>query len=469
MKSIILCCSTVILSFLFLSGCKSYNGDFVEKTEAQLKQMEQQSENAHNAFLQGNYTAAAKLLQELVKERTVSRPLYQLELLSVLLMDEKYEEAHQLMLKLHEDIETLFDKRSEEKAQSVWHGEVNKVFKGDSYERATFYALLALSFIRKGNYEDALRSVKNGLLADADSNSANAVEDYALLHYIGYLAAAGMGDKNEAQEYLRGMEKAMMQRGFPAEDADGKRAKNNCFEFLAGNDCNVLLVVWTGMPPTIACLGDYKEIRSIVRGVAPFDSISVAVSRRNHFYSPNKLGDLEYQATTRGGREMDNILKDKATAKKTMEVSGNIFFVIGYGLVIAGARTMSAPPLGMALLCSGAGCYVMGLTLHVTGALMNPAADGRYWRNIPNQFHIVPLKLPAGQHQVTFTGYKHFDTVGMSVYNITVPEGGGMNVFHLPMMKQGYSARQQLEKNNRSELQKVLEKSSGNRFLKEIK
>ena len=182
MRIWISCLFCAWLLVLSMCGCSSPKGDFVEKSEAELAAMELQNDNAHAKFVNGNYDEAMQILNNIGAERTVSRPLYQMEKLSVLLMDGKFDEAHEQMMALHSDFETLFDKKSEEKAQSIWHGEVNKVYKGDSYERATFYALMAMSFIRKQEYEDALRCVKNGLLADADSNSDKAVEDYALLH-----------------------------------------------------------------------------------------------------------------------------------------------------------------------------------------------------------------------------------------------------------------------------------------------
>jgi hypothetical protein len=100
---------------LILCGCQSHKGDFVPKTEAELAAMEQKNQQAHSAFLKGDYKTAEKILRQMATERTVSRPLYQLELLSVLLFDGKHQEAHELMKILHTDFETLFDRKSEEK------------------------------------------------------------------------------------------------------------------------------------------------------------------------------------------------------------------------------------------------------------------------------------------------------------------------------------------------------------------
>ena len=292
-----------------VAGCSTDKGDFVYKTEAELAQMEAKNETAHNAFLSNNFSTASSILKELTKERTVSRPLYQMEMVSVLLMNNQHKEAHELMMKLHEDLETLTDTKLEEKAQSVWHGEINKVFKGDAYERSTFYALMALSFIREQNYEDAIRCVKNGLLADADSNKADAVNDYALLHYLGYLAAKKLNNTGEAMEYWRALHAALAARGIVLKDKDGKEIDDTCFTQLQKRNPNVLLVVWSGLPPTVMCTGEYKEIRSIIRGVNHFDAMSIAVDKANDIFMPNNLADIDYQATSRGGRLMEQIAR----------------------------------------------------------------------------------------------------------------------------------------------------------------
>ena len=453
---------------LFAAGCASDTGDFVYKSEAELAEMEKQNETAHNMFLQNDFSGAAGVLQNLTKERTVSRPLYQMELLSVLLMNNQYKEAHDLMLKLHEDLETLFDTKLEEKAQSVWHGEINKVFKGDAYERATFYALMALSFIREQKYEDAVRCVKNGLLADADSNNEDAVDDYALLHYLGYLASKKMNNTAEAAEYWRGLHAALESRGIVLRNKEGKIIDGNCFEQLQKRNPNVLLVVWAGLPPTVMCTGEYKEIRSIIRGVNHFDAMAIAVGNAQDFYLPNNLGDIDYQATSRGGRLMDNVLADKATAKKAMEVSRNVFFIVGSGLLIAGSRAMGAPMVGLSLMGAGAGCYILGGTAWIIGSMMNPAADGRYWHNLPGQLYIVPLELTPGEHEVRISGFYRSDRAANSVFKIQVPENS-MSVIHLPMMQEGMAAFQNAAQKIIEERTDVIGRAAYQRMAKEIK
>lgn len=464
----IICFSTACILGLISSGCSTPKGDFVVKSEQELIQMELMNDKAHSEFTAGNYSSAMNILDSIGTERTVSRPLYQLEKLSVLLMDGKFDEAHEQMMALHVDFETLFDKKSEEKAQSVWHGEVNKVYKGDSYERSTFYALMALSFICKGEYEDAIRCVKNGLLADADSNSESALDDYALLHYLGYFASLKLDDKDEADEYLRAMYNALAGRGLK-QDEDGKPLAETCIDYLKTSEPNVFLVVWAGQPPTVVRTGEYEEVRSIISGKNYFDAMSISVGNDFTVMMPNNLADVNYQATTRGGRLMDNVLADKAMAKKGMEVTRNIFLLAGSGLLIAGSRCMGAPALGLSLIGAGVGCYVIGGTAWIVGYYMNPAADARYWRNLPGQFYLIPLKLPAGRHKVAFTGFLKSDRVSMAMYDINVEADKALNIFHLPMMNFGSTAANVVAKRLQVDYNAAVSRAENNRTAKELK
>ena len=461
-KTLFLAALTIFLVGI-ITGCSSPKGDFVHKTEAELAQMEKLNETAHQAFINGSYGQASSILAKLNSERTVSRPLYQLEQLSVLLMDGKNDEAHELMTKIHADLETLFDAKLEEKAQSVWHGEINKVFKGDSYERATFYAFMALSFIRKGNYEDALRCVKNGLLADADSNSEKAIDDFGLLHYLGFLAASKMNDRNEAEAYLSAMKKALQLRGVKT-DTDTA----DCFSTIPRQTPNVILVVWAGSPPTVVCSGQYKEIRNIVHGMNVFNAMSIAVGDGLPVFTPNDLADIDFQATTRGGRLMDNVLSDKATAKAVAEVFGNVLVVVGTTFCLTCLRMMGSPPVAATMLGVGVGCLILGGTVHIVGSMMNPAADGRFWRNLPAQFYIVPLSLPAGKHQIMLQGYRNFDVAGITMHTIDVPASQGVNVIHLPMMTQGFTYAQALKSKHRKLHREAIIKADMDRLAKEI-
>lgn len=417
-----------------LSGCKSEpKGDFTPKTEAELDAMDARDREAGQLFLAGDYRGADKILKELAAERTVSSPLFELERVSILLMEGKDAEAHDLMMRIRDEMDTLFDLELEEKARSLWHGEQNKVFKGDVHERATLYAFLAMSFMSQGNYEDALRCVKNGLLADSDSQEAKYTSDYALLQYLGNLCCTKLNRPADAAAYRKEMEASLQQRGLPLPEKDSR----NCFSALEGEMPNTLLVFWVGVPPSFERGGEYGEIRHPIPGKYPYDALAVSISGGGAVTAPPRVGDVNFQATTRGGRMMDTVLADKAAVKQATELSRNILLVAGTGLIIAGANCMSSAPLAISLMGAGGGCLVLGGTMHIIGTMMNPEADVRFWKNLPCELLIVPLNLPVGRYDIFVSGYRKSDTTAHAAYSVTVDPKKSVNVIHLPLMFQG--------------------------------
>ncbi len=152
-----------------------------------------------------------------------------------------------------------------------------------------------------------------------------------------------------------------------------------------------------------------------------------------------------------------------------MEVSRNVLFVIGSGFIIAGSRAMGAPPVGLSLMGAGVGCYVLGGTAWIIGAMMNPTADGRYWHNLPGQLYIVPLVLDPGEHEIKITGWYRSDRATGNSFKITVPDSNSMNVFHLPMMRQGQTVFKNAASKIIAERTAAIRRAAHQRLNKEIK
>ena len=215
-------------------------------------------------------------------------------------------------------------------------------------------------------------------------------------------------------------------------------------------------------------MGEYEEKRVIIPGRNVFDSMMLSLGNQLPFMTPNNLADVNYQATTRGGRMMDNVLADKAAVKKGMEVTRNVFFIAGSALFLAGTQTMSSPVVGISLMGAGGCCFLCGTGFWVAGYYMNPAADGRYWHNLPGQFYFIPLSLPAGKHKIMLNGFKKYDIAGTAIYDIDVKEKESVNVIHLPFMKNSDIAGIMQDKII-NEREKIISKVECNRVDMEIK
>lgn len=427
---------SLVLALGLLAGCQTYDSPFVHKSEAELDAMEYQNALAAESFQNQDYAQAEAILNQLATEQTVSQPLYQLERVPVLLMQGKREEAHDLMMKTREQIETLFDPQSEARAVSLWHGENNKVYKGEPHERATLYALLALSFMEKGEWEDAIRCVKNGLLADSSTEGERYNSDYGLLHYIGYIAARHLGDTEGANEYKRELMTVLKQfRSSLLGDAAAHIEDPNSFYAQLFDETqlpNAFVLVWTGRGPYYGRGGEYEETRYVMRNSIYHSMVSLELEGQSERRTmPAFLGSVGFQATTRGGRAMDNVLADKAALKKTMEISKNVFFVVGTACISAAQGDAALP-----MLCIGGGCYVAGIVPWIIGECINSQADIRYWHNLPEEFMICPLVLPQTEQTAVVRAFREWD--GFAAQKVPLKPTGGFSVYHVGLSEEDY-------------------------------
>ncbi|OQA82848.1 MAG: Tetratricopeptide repeat protein [Lentisphaerae bacterium ADurb.Bin242] len=420
----VLFCAAVLV---FAAGC-AYEGDFVKKSEAELKAMEATAVKGSQLFHSGQYQEADKVFTELGRERTVSQPLYQYEKISILLLQGKYDEAHDRMLKLKNDLDFVTDKQLEDKAASLWHGEQNKVFKGDPYERSTLHAFLALSFLRKGDPESALSCVKSGLLFDADTEKGAYASDYALLYFIGAMCHQRLGNFQEAMRFQKEAIRSLSARQVNVGTApDGQPiVSGTCFDpFL--KDCNTVLVLWAGTPPTMIQQGEYKEDRQIVGGTMTLDSLVLAYgSPAERFLFPRYLADINFQALTRGNRMMNDILKEKALWKLSINVTSTVLFTTGVVLLQTGNTYM---------MIAGGSCMAAGTIGYIVAWCINPEADIRHWKNLPGELIVLPMKLPPGRQCVSVTGYLRADKVITRNYEVDIRGDLPLNVVHIQMDK----------------------------------
>lgn len=372
-----------------------------------------------NAVVSGDMGAdLAASHRQFARSSEADRTMHRLNLCSVLLLEGKKEEAHREMLEAMKELEELFDPESQ--ALKLTHGEREKFFKGDGYERATLYAFLALSFMDRGDFANALKCVQRGILADSDSERAEHRADYALLPYIGYVAASKSGAnwRQEAQNYDRLVKEltgvAPSERKLPAE----------------------LLVVWVGRGSDRTLGGEFDEIRYVRKGSSrgALDAVQVKVGGVTHASFPD-LADLTFQATTRGRRVMDNVLDRKATAKRGLAASANVLLAFGAGCFEAGAASGN---VGFATVMFSVGglCVGLGCPTHLVGMAINAQADDRCWQTLPARLVVVPLYAPRQRMDLDIMGYRRLDNVlnKKAPVDFSAATSGGIPVAHLSLL-----------------------------------
>ena len=347
---------------------------------------------------------------------------HRLNLCSALLLKGDRDDAHRELTLVRDEIEQLFDPN--QTAIQLTHAEREKYFKGDGYERATMYAFLALSFLEKADFRNALKCVKNGILADTDSEKDEYRADYALLPYIGYIAAARAGAdwSTDAERYSR-----------IVYDLTGFSPKSAATP-------DALLLIWTGDGTTREKGGEYDEKRYVRKGSLSgcLDSAFVK-TEADAFRSLPNMADFNFQAATRGRRLMDDILESKAALKRGFAASGNILLSFGASCFVA-AGTSGSPLLSIVFAGVGGVSVTLGCPTHLVGMMINAEADDRCWDALPGRILVIPVQFrdaarpPKSLHVEGLVGWDVLHEEDIAV-DFGGREKGGIPVVHISALR----------------------------------
>lgn len=257
-------------------------------------------------------------------------------------------------------------------ARSYFHPESTKNFIGEPYERVMAYYYRGILYWMDGEPDNARACFRSAAIQDADAENKQYAADYVLLDYLDGLASVKLG-------------------------ADGtdqlKRARDEARTFRPPPylpKANVLFFVEFGPGPVKFASGEYHQELRFMTPPSPVNSAEILVDGQR-VPAPD-YDDLAFQATTRGGRVMDYVLKNKAVFKKTTDVAGTAA-IIG-GAIAASQHNQTSQQVGIGLLAAG-------LITKIISASANPAADTRCWDDLPRYLSFANLVLPPGEHVVT--------------------------------------------------------------------
>jgi tetratricopeptide (TPR) repeat protein len=264
------------------------------------------------------------------------------------------------------------------KARSLFSAEDTKTFIGEPYERVMAYYYRAILYWRAGEPDNARACYRTGQLIDSDAEADTYKSDYVLLDYLDGLASAKLG-------------------------ADGSdafaRAEKNAKRKLPPYDpqANVLIFAEYGRGPQKYAGGEFGEQLRFITVNSPARSARLVIGDRTVRLPP--FDDLNFQATTRGGRVMDYILGKKAVFKKTTDTVGDVALA---GAAVAasniyrgdGSKSNDAQNAAIAL-------GLIGLGSKIFSSATTPRADVRTWENLPQRLSFAALRLPPGEHAAT--------------------------------------------------------------------
>lgn len=262
---------------------------------------------------------------------------------------------------------------SAQKARGYFQSESRKNFRGEPYERVMAYFYRGILYWMDGEPDNARACFRSAQLEDSDAEARSYQADYAILDYLDGLVTAKLG-AGSADFLARAR-------------ANARLASMPDYDPTA----NILLFFEMGRGPTKYASGEYGEQLRFKTGTSR--STAVVLTGSGLALRAEPSDDLSFQATTRGGRQMDHVLANKAVFKGTTDGFGDAAIISGAILAGTAGRRTAADEVG-------AGLLIAGLVSKLISAAATPSADTRAWDNLPNLIGFTSFRLPEGSHEL---------------------------------------------------------------------
>lgn len=241
-------------------------------------------------------------------------------------------------------------------ARSKFSAEAIKDFKGDPYERAMAYYYRGLLYLRVGDYGNARASFVSAEYQDTVSEAEEFQSDFAVMNFLAGWSARCMGSEAIAKDSFAAAAKIEPKLAEPPEG------------FTA------LHIAETGVGPVKLMRGQGGQMVGLVRSV---DYTPDAFQPTLGSTPLVRAADINFQATTRGGRKFDAIMNGKVNFKSTMNTVSD---------VAATATSLLSDQLGPVGSVLGLlGAFGVGAAADAT----KTQVDVRYWDSLPDTIFVT--------------------------------------------------------------------------------
>jgi tetratricopeptide (TPR) repeat protein len=265
------------------------------------------------------------------------------------------------------------DSEQAAKARSLWHAEGSKDFKGEPYERWMAFYYRGVLDMMAGDWDNARADFKAGLLQDAFAEEEQNRADVAVLLFLQGWCSQMVGDMVTAREAYAEAKKLRPDLVIPAPDA------------------NVLVLAETGYGPRK--LGDgVGNYELVYRRGKRFTETRAYMQLSGQWQALYPIEDVYWQATTRGGRPVDRIIKGKVAFKQRTEAVGTVLTGLASEAMVIQPLTTSS-----SLDDKAAVVGLIGVAALAMSSKTQPAADVRYWESLPDAIHVATLKADPKQ------------------------------------------------------------------------
>lgn len=247
--------------------------------------------------------------------------------------------------------------RRAKKARSLFESEDYKKFRGEPYERAMVFYYRGLLDLKEGNYENARASFKNGITMDVATKEQN-ITDFSLLIFLAGWASQCISDDMLKKSSYEELKKHEPDFNLPQEDQ------------------NTLFVVETGKGPRkVAAEEGGAKLQYERSGKEMVKSVTVRFSDKKSI-DLYEMADLYYQASTRGGRPVSDILTGQAEYK------------------VIQRKTADKKAFG-----PGQADISHYRAHRMMSKRVESEVDTRTWTSLPQKVYINTCHLSAGEHR----------------------------------------------------------------------
>lgn len=295
------------------------------------------------------------------------------------------------------------------RARGLFTAEREKTFIGEPYERVMAFYYRGLIYWRDGEPDNARACFRSAQLIDSDAENAEYKSDYVLLDYLDGLASAKLAaDGSDALARAQ------------------KLTKNKLPDY--DTQANVLCFVEFGHGPRKYAAGQSGEQLKFHTEPSRIRSASLTVGEQSVTFLP--WDNLDFQAVTRGGRQMDHVLGNKAVFKQGANTVGDVALV---GAAVAAdnmyqtkrkivtdsngrQRAVYETDKSDGAETAAIALAAIGIFSKIAAAATQTHADVRMWDNLPQYLSFGALRLPAGEYPARLQFY---DATGQAVPDLT--------------------------------------------------
>lgn len=280
------------------------------------------------------------------------------------------------------------DNPEAQKAKSLWTAEKVKDFKGEPYERAMAYFYRGLVYAAKNDFQNARAMFKQADYQDTVAEDEKYAGDFALMPYMAGWASYCDGNAGMARDFLE-----------QAAKVDGRYKS-------AAVERPVLVLYETGRVPLKYGSGKFGELLKWSPRDGTSESLkAVCTAAGGRGCTGNEVvlgADVGFQATTRGGRQIDAILNGKAAFKENAQQVADVTSAVSQAALLSGSR--GGENLGL---------FGMFATMAVNQAAnqAQAQADIREWEQLPNNVWLGTLPAKSSQSSL----FARLDAAGSSV------------------------------------------------------